>query len=241
MKRCNKCEIDKDLSFFYKDKSSKDGHRSNCKECCKAYRDGNKEYMKEYRLENKDKLIEKWKSEYYSNKEPKQIKNKKYYSLNKDLVKKKSSEYYSNNRESKLEYQKKYQEHNKDKRNIYLIERRKNDPLFKLITNIRNLVNNSFSIMNYSKTSRTHEILGCSFEELKLYIESKFEPWMDWNNRGIYSGELNYGWDIDHIIPLSTANNEEDLIRLNHYLNLQPLCSKINRDIKKNNIEYEYI
>lgn len=41
-----------------------------------------------------------------------------------------------------------------------------------------------------------------------------------------------------HIIPISSATNEEELIKLNHYTNLQPLCSKVNRDIKKDKIEY---
>ena len=68
----------------------------------------------------------------------------------------------------------------------------------------------------------------------KLYLENKFEPWMNWDNRGLYNGEFNYGWDIDHIIPISSAESEEDLIHLNHYTNLQPLCSKVNRDIKRN-------
>lgn len=49
-----------------------------------------------------------------------------------------------------------------------------------------------------------------------------------------HNGEKNYGWDIDHIQPLSEAKSKEEIIMLNHYTNLQPLCSKINRDIKKN-------
>ena len=61
---------------------------------------------------------------------------------------------------------------------------------------------------------------------------------MTWDNKGLYNGELNHGWDLDHIIPIDTAITEEDVIRLNHYTNLQPLCSKINRDIKKNNPSY---
>jgi hypothetical protein len=88
-----------------------------------------------------------------------------------------------------------------------------------------------------SKKSKSIEILGCSFEEFKLYLESKFEPWMTWENKGLYNGELNYGWDIDHIIPISSATTEEEIIKLNHYTNLQPLCSKVNRDIKKDNYE----
>ena len=60
---------------------------------------------------------------------------------------------------------------------------------------------------------------------------------MTWENYGLYNGELNYGWDIDHIIPQSYGNTEEEIIKLNHYTNLQPLCSKVNRDIKRNLIK----
>ena len=88
----------------------------------------------------------------------------------------------------------------------------------------------------YKKNLKTEIIVGCSFEELKLYLESKFETWMNWDNYGLYNGKLNYGWDIDHIIPLCSALKEEDVIKLNHYTNLQPLCSKVNRDIKHSNI-----
>jgi len=57
---------------------------------------------------------------------------------------------------------------------------------------------------------------------------------MSWENYGLYNGELNYGWDIDHMVPLSSANTEEELLKLFHHTNLQPLCSKTNRDIKRN-------
>lgn len=38
---------------------------------------------------------------------------------------------------------------------------------------------------------------------------------MDWNNQGLYNGEFDYGWDIDHILPISIAITEEDVIKLN--------------------------
>lgn len=88
------------------------------------------------------------------------------------------------------------------------------------------------------KRTKTLEILGCTFEDLKHHLESKFESWMNWDNHGLYNGELYCGWDIDHIIPTSSAITEEDVIKLNHYSNLQPLCSRINRDIKKDSIKY---
>ena len=94
----------------------------------------------------------------------------------------------------------------------------------------------NFNHNGAKKNSKTAQILGCSFEEFRQHIESKFELWMNWNNRGKYNGNPNYGWDLDHIIPTSTAITEKDVIKLNHYTNYQPLCSFINRDVKKNNI-----
>ena len=102
--------------------------------------------------------------------------------------------------------------------------------------NIRKMINRSFKRLGYSKSSKTNEILGCSFEELIKYLESKFENWMTWENKGLYNGELDYGWDINHIIPLSSVKTEEEVLKLNHYTNLQPLCSKVNRDIKRDTI-----
>jgi len=61
---------------------------------------------------------------------------------------------------------------------------------------------------------------------------------MNWDNHGLYNGELNYGWDVDHIIPISSAKTEEDIYKLNHFSNFQPLCSKVNRDIKKAKLTY---
>jgi hypothetical protein len=59
---------------------------------------------------------------------------------------------------------------------------------------------------------------------------------MSWNNYGLYNGELNYGWDIDHIVHMITAFNEEEVIKLNYFSNLQPLCSYINRVVKRGNL-----
>ena len=114
----------------------------------------------------------------------------------------------------------------------------KKDDLKKLKQNLRNIISQSIRKNGFKKQSKTSEILGCPFDQFKLYLESKFEPWMSWDNYGLYNGELNYGWDIDHIIPLSSGKKEEDIIKLNHYLNLQPLCSYTNRYVKKDKIDY---
>lgn len=165
-------------------------------------------------------------------------KSKNYYETNKIRIKERMRDNYKINKDKKISYQTNYQKNNKDKRNQYLSEKRLNNPMFKLITNVRNLINNSFYNFGYSKSSKTQEIIGCSFEQFKEYLESNFEEWMNWNNRGKYNGEFNFGWDIDHIIPLSNASSIDELIKLNHYTNLQPLCSKINRDVKRNNLNH---
>ena len=136
------------------------------------------------------------------------------------------------------EKQKLYRERNKEKiqsyhRN-YVKERKKNDSLYKLKFNTKVLINNIIKNRGFIKKNKTHEIIGCSYEDFKKYLESKFEPWMSWDNYGLYNGIGNYGWDLDHIIPISSAITENDVIKLNHYTNLQPLCSFINRNVKKN-------
>jgi hypothetical protein len=149
---------------------------------------------------------------------------------------------YNNNIENKKLYdstsKKEYRTFNKvavaKRRKKNIEERMKNDKIFKLKHSLRISFYSAFNNKGYKKPKKTEEILGCSIEFFKNYIESLFEDWMNWDNKGLYNKELNYGWDIDHKIPLSKANSIEEVIKLNHYTNLQPLCSRINRDIKRN-------
>jgi hypothetical protein len=139
-----------------------------------------------------------------------------------------------NNEKNKNRYHenKEYRDRMMITRNIRDKERRESDPLFKLTKNIRTALRNSLKRKGYIKNSRTEEILGCSFDEFKSHLENQFESWMSWDNYGLYNGLYSYGWDIDHITKLSSGKTESEIISLNHYTNLQPLCSHINRDIK---------
>jgi hypothetical protein len=190
-----------------------------------------KEYKKEWYQKNRENVLQNVKKYKEENKEVLKEKNKKYREENKDNLKKWREE----NKEKIREQRKKYREQNRDKISQYEKTKRKEDPLYWLRSNIRSSISTMLSRKGYTKNSKTIEILGCSFEEFFLYLESKFEPWMNWDNRGLYNGTPDYGWDIDHIIPSSSGLTEEDIIKLNHYTNLQPLCSYYNRDIKKNN------
>lgn len=160
---------------------------------------------------------------------------KQWRETNKEKLTKQKFDYYTAHTETLKAAQKEWREANKEKIRANQKLKMSTNNLFKLKVNVKNLIGNSIRNSGFKKLSRTEEILGCSYKEFKLYVESKFEYWMTWENRGLYNGELNYGWDIDHIVPLSSAICEADIIRLNHYTNLQPLCSKVNRNIKRNN------
>ena len=115
---------------------------------------------------------------------------------------------------------------------------RLNDSLYKLKINIRTLIGKNIKVHGFKKNSHTEKILDCSFKDFKKYLENKFEPWMNWDNHGKYTGNYNETWNIDHIIPISSAKTREEIYKLNHFSNLQPLCSKKNQD-KKDKLNYK--
>lgn len=231
MKVCKICNIEKDNNCFNKSNSCKKCEYVLYKDTRKRYQEANKEKITEYNKEynNRDEIKE-HKREYHReyNKKRKEY-FEKYFKKNKsDIINK------------RREYQKKYRKDNKDSLQISYNEYRKNrkthDPIYRLSEKIRSTISLIFKTYGYKKSSRTEKIIGCSFDEFKIHLESKFEPWMNWNNYGLYNGNLNYGWDIDHIIPISSVKSEDDIIELSNYKNLQPLCSYINRYIKRNEI-----
>lgn len=214
-------------------------NREILNEKAREYISKNRELLKkksrEYLKNNKEKVNKYQKKYYEDNKEKRKEYGKEYYEKNKDIIK----EYRERNNEIIKRQRKNYRKSNKEELNEKRKERIKNDPVFALTCTIRSLIYSSFRKFGYKKTSRTCQILGCTFEEFKNYIESQFEDWMTWENHGKYNSEINYGWDLDHIVPISSAKTIEDVINLNHYTNLQPLCGKINRHIKRDYYENE--
>jgi hypothetical protein len=232
-KICSNCSTEKEIGEFYLDRGKP---HSQCKECIKTktkkYKDNNKEkyqkYFKEYQEKNKEELKEYKRKNYLINQEKIRQRTKDYYENNKQECDKKTSIRNKSNRERINELNR-----------IRCKNKRDNDPLYRLSNNIRTAIWSSIKNSGYKKESNTYNILGCSYEYFIIHIERQFESWMTWDNYGKYNGEFRYGWDIDHIIPISSVKNKEEIININHYTNLQPLCSKINREIKKDKLEYE--
>lgn len=109
---------------------------------------------------------------------------------------------------------------NRERMNDRAKARRKSDAMFDLKIRARNRINVFIMRRGSQKPSKTSEMLGCDWETLKLHIESKFKNGMTWENRS--------EWHIDHIIPLDSAVTDEDVERLCHYTNLQPLWASEN-------------
>jgi len=100
--------------------------------------------------------------------------------------------------------------------------RYKTDISYRLTRVLRARLN--MAIKNCNKSGSAIRDLGCSIEDLKKYLESKFQPGMSWNNW------TNDGWHIDHIIPLSSFDltNKENIKIACNYKNLQPLWASDN-------------
>ena len=69
---------------------------------------------------------------------------------------------------------------------------------------------------------KSEQILGCSFKFFREHIESQFKEGMSWLNHG--------KWHLDHKVPLEMATSVEELIKLNHWTNFQPLWADDNYD-----------
>jgi hypothetical protein len=126
-----------------------------------------------------------------------------------------------NNKEKNKNWQKNWLEKNKEYRRKYLKEyenkKRNKCDIFKIKSYVRNRIRNFLKLKGITKNNKTFVIVGCTPEELKRHIENQFIGDMVWANYG------KFGWHIDHIIPLDSGNNEEEILKLCHYTNLQPL------------------
>lgn len=202
-KKCKKCGEIKPITEFYKCKRYADGYRGWCKECCKKqaaqWNQDNKELTKQYNARYRQ-----------NNKGRKKEYDAQYYQNNKEHIKECVVQWREDNKERKKEYDAQYQK-----------ERYHSDPLFNLIRKLRVRTTDAFKAKGWKKDSSTQKMLGCDWETLKIHMESQFKDGMSWDNMG--------EWHIDHIIPLDCARDEEELMKLCHHTNLQPMWGSENQ------------
>jgi hypothetical protein len=137
--------------------------------------------------------------------------------------------YRSRTKEERAEKDKVYylknKEHIIENKRIYNNFKRNTDEIYKLKSNLRSRI--LVALKNNFKVGSVIRDLGCSIEELKQHLESKFKDGMSWENQG--------KWHIDHIRPLSSFDliNREQFLQACHFSNLQPLWAEEN--LRKSN------
>jgi hypothetical protein len=145
-------------------------------------------------------------------------KYKLWYNKTRKTRNKWRSQYYQKNKEKILLQNKKQN----STRNILRKRRYSEDPVFKIKRLMSTRMRGLLKIKSFDKKQTYNKVLGCSAEFLKEHIEKQFTKGMSWDNHGLF------GWHIDHIIPLSSAKTEEEIYKLFHYTNLQPLWAEDN-------------
>ena len=249
MKKCGRCQIIKKDDEFSPSQLKRSG--GICRPCCT-------EKAREYRERNPDKVkaYEKaYRPKYYEqHKEEKVLYNREYYQENEDTIKKQTKEYREENREWALEYAKVYYQNNKEELKAQAKEYRKENkeqvnqwkkaaratPWGKIHHNVSNLIRITIQRNGSSKNGNSIiQHLGYSIQELKTYFERQFEPWMTWNNWGIYDSNawndndpLTWTWQLDHIVPQSdlpyVSMTDDNFKKCWALENLRPYSAKLN-------------
>ena len=231
LRRCSKCKIEKPFSEFHKDYSSgKLYYKGKCKSCQaiydkirhKIYHKKYSDRSKLYRLEHLEILRKKAREMYYL-----KYRKLKPYFKNCEFCNNPIKPCWYNTRwcdnckkRGKSEYQKKYVDLNRisiyKSHSILHKKYMKNNPLYVLRRRCRSRLWDFIT----NKSKSTPEYIGCSLLELKRFLQNQFKKGMNWENIG--------DWHIDHKIPLCSAKTEQEILKLCHYSNLQPLWKSEN-------------
>jgi hypothetical protein len=148
--------------------------------------------------------------------------NKIWTADNKDYISKRDKQYYLKNKEQRKKQSNQYKQKNKHIIHEKIKRKLQTDLNFKLAWKLRIRLNKA--INNNQKSGSAIRDLGCTIQELKSYLESKFQLGMSWDNWSLH------GWHIDHIEPLCSfdLSDREQFLKACHYSNLQPMWAEDN-------------
>lgn len=151
--------------------------------------------------------------------------------LNKNACK----ERYQTHPEKWKKYKKENLEHIREKDRI----RWKTDIAFKIRNLFSHFIRQKLKENDAKKDSSFIKKISYSIDQLKTHLEKQFEPWMNWNNHGVYrrntwddNNPTTWTWQIDHIIPQSdlpyVSMGDDNFKKCWSLENLRPLNSKQN-------------
>lgn len=148
--------------------------------------------------------------------------SKRYYDTNIEEISVRRKSYHQANLEVERAKLRLWSKTHSKQKQVYKKRMLRENPQFKLQELLRSRLKKA--LKNEPKRGSAIKDLGCSIEELKTYLESKFQLGMSWDNYGFY------GWHIDHVRPLTSFDltDTEEIKKACHYTNLQPLWAKDN-------------
>lgn len=163
---------------------------------------------------------------------------KQYWLDNKEVRQATNRSQYEKNREKRLAYAREYRKKNKEKceasvsawiqENMekyrarhaeYRRQKSADDPYYRLRKNVARRM----TLAMKAKSATTNELIGCTPEFLRFWLESKFKDGMSWDNYGPV-------WHVDHIKPMALFDLTDAAQQRAacNYTNLQPLFAKEN-------------
>ena len=199
------------------------GNRKACSNICQHQLQLNKN--RNYYKNNRVLCLQKEKQYRENNKEILKKYIKLYYNINKEKLLDNAKEKYLLNKDKVKIYQKKNRENIRKKQNT----RYRNDKNFYIKVNLRNSLSQRIRNNNCKKLDNYVNLIGCSINFLKQYLENQFKDGMTWENHN------RYGWHIDHIVGVCNFDltKLEEQKKCFHYTNLQPLWCDDNLSKKK--------
>lgn len=192
-----------------------DQHKQSRRKYFKENMEKEMERTRKWRTENAEKFKESYQAS------ARKHRNKRYEA---------TREWREKNKEHLQAYHKANRERDRKKLREWVKAKYSADPKYALIVKVRCLARRAFDRFGFKKTSKTAEILGCDWEAFKKHIEDQFYDGMTWDS---FQQKNHIGTsmvEIDHIIPISSAKTEEDVIRLSHHTNLRPIWWWENRE-----------
>jgi hypothetical protein len=203
---CKKCGVEKPLSDYGNSSARKSGKDTKCLECRRAE-------SREYHHKNKEKKKEaylRWRAnnrEYHNN----YVRNRRSPDSDFKPI-----------RETKPLDREGHLSRRREKRKI----RRANDPIFRVVENMRARVSGAVKAAQAKKSDKSIRLIGCTNGQFKNWIESHFESGMTWGNYGRGEGY----WNIDHHFPCASFDllQEKEQRKCFHYTNLYPMWQKQN-------------
>lgn len=205
-KFCFICNEWRSVTLFCKATRSWDKLSNKCKPCSILYNKANQERIREYNATHKAQYQQWCEANREELNRKARIRNRQWY---------------RDNREDILRTKTEWRNKNKDKINARIRQQRIDDPSLRIKDCLYRRVGEW--LKGSTKSANTQELLGCSFQQFKEWLESKFVEGMSWENQGSE-------WHVDHEVPCAAFDLSDPVQHriCFHYSNMQPLWKEDN-------------